>query len=461
MKYTKILSIGGSIVFGILLLIFLDNRFGIISGRAWGGKVPLIEYVPVVVNPKKEIQLGEEVTLRKSEIAVIKNPAIEFKIKKFDYNPCPKDAMCFWGDHDVSYELTIDGKVYEGSFFQMPDEIPYAMTLKETDSKTYVTFTITEKNSNEQTEENEQESNIFSLSAIEVGDSVGSMIVTSIEPYNKKYRQGVPPTPLSDTNAAIAFKGDVELTGTYYYTTNGIPSDEYCFSGLDEVSLTRLPQLDTDQRSVWFCFTNEDKAQELLGKNRGTVTITVNAYEIQSFPSEVWNTATLVSVENVVVEEEAYTNSELGFSFVIPEGYTYKDLGKEPLYLGQLAEIRIGSPEQINAFVIDQTSTELWISVWDRVQDYELRTATKDGEECSSPFSQVGTVTIAGETVAKCYAKDNDPVEQYNARYHYPLKADDGHVYLFVVDSLPDGNKTDLDRNDTKMQTILNSFFFL
>lgn len=91
----------------------------------------------------KLVSLGEEFTLKKGETARVKGLNVFLKVKDFIYSPCPKGVMCIWSGLAVVYELTVDDKVYDGSFDNPPPhEAPYDVFVKKTDYKTYATFVI-------------------------------------------------------------------------------------------------------------------------------------------------------------------------------------------------------------------------------------------------------------------------------------------------------------------------------
>lgn len=147
MNYRRLLIIAVVAIAVLLFILLLDNRFGIISGTVIGKSFPFSKDIPVLIHFKKEAELDQEITLRKSEVAIFPKENLELKIIKFQYSPCPDFAMCVWMDHDVAYELTLNGQVYKGSFAQKPEDIPYTPTSIETDSNTFITFTVRKQES--------------------------------------------------------------------------------------------------------------------------------------------------------------------------------------------------------------------------------------------------------------------------------------------------------------------------
>lgn len=141
--------------------------------------------------------------------------------------------------------------------------------------------------------------NTFTSTNLKAGDKVGAMAVVSVNAFNKAHDLGVPAWELSDTNVEVVFSGNVSLTGDYSYTPkgDGVISDIYCFYNLDSESQKKLPRLEGETRDPWFCFSNKEKARELLGTGNGRATITISEYILVSYPSEVWDTAVLYSIE--------------------------------------------------------------------------------------------------------------------------------------------------------------------
>lgn len=95
------------------------------------------------------------------------------------------------------------------------------------------------------------------------------------------------------------FRGEVTVSGTF--DAGSQPDDELgvpCFY-VDEASSQQLPRFLGDERTVWFCFNNPEEAKQALGGVRTEgkkVTIVINDYETVYYPSDVYDTATLVRV---------------------------------------------------------------------------------------------------------------------------------------------------------------------
>lgn len=139
---------------------------------------------------------------------------------------------------------------------------------------------------------------LFDVEQIQVGDVVAGMRVEAVSAYGDP---GQPP----DTefpSVTVGFSGQVTLTGSFEYFP---PDDEFfpevvCFFP-DETSAGRLPVMAGDGRNVWFCFDNVDEARRVFGgqPGTGTATVTIDAYTIHRYPSEVVNTAVLLEAVDI------------------------------------------------------------------------------------------------------------------------------------------------------------------
>jgi len=97
----------------------------------------------------------------------------------------------------------------------------------------------------------------------------------------------------------VQFRGQIALTGTYEpnHQLSGntkIP----CFV-VDEAAAKQLPRFRGDDRQVWFCFNNPEVAKQQLGgqdTQPKKAIIAIDDYETVYYPSDVFDTATLVRV---------------------------------------------------------------------------------------------------------------------------------------------------------------------
>lgn len=124
---------------------------------------------------------------------------------------------------------------------------------------------------------------------IKVGDAVGKMKVTSIQPFKSSYG------PLSSQNAKITFSGSVEVAATF--TNQGGITNGVCASSLDNVSASWLPKLKAYDEGTMFCLTNDLASSEFSpSESRWNADVTINNYTLNAYPSEVTNSADLVTV---------------------------------------------------------------------------------------------------------------------------------------------------------------------
>jgi len=131
--------------------------------------------------------------------------------------------------------------------------------------------------------ENSTVNNSFKIETAKAGDKIGAMKVVSIGEYNGN----------------VLFEGEVTISGSYkVITDDDLLGSIWCMEDLDDASLKLIPQEVDDERSVWFCFNNEDKASVLLGnESLEKVTVSIDDYYINLKQSSVYNTATLVEVK--------------------------------------------------------------------------------------------------------------------------------------------------------------------
>lgn len=137
---------------------------------------------------------------------------------------------------------------------------------------------------------------VFSIYDIEVGDVIAGMEVVAIESAS-----GDDAGHRDPHDAIIRFTGRKTISGRYTYFP---PNDEFlanivCMFIGDGVA-AGLPQMAEDERTTSFCFANEDVAQAAFREpSAGTATVIIDDYTIVYYPSEVWNTATLVEAHAV------------------------------------------------------------------------------------------------------------------------------------------------------------------
>ncbi|MEQ9670607.1 hypothetical protein [Coleofasciculus sp. G2-EDA-02] len=97
----------------------------------------------------------------------------------------------------------------------------------------------------------------------------------------------------------VKFRGQIAVTGTYE-PNHQLPGNTEipCFV-VDEAAAIQLPRFQGDDRQVWFCFNNPEAAKQQLGgedTQPKKAIIVIDDYETVYYPSDVFDTATLVGV---------------------------------------------------------------------------------------------------------------------------------------------------------------------
>lgn len=141
-------------------------------------------------------------------------------------------------------------------------------------------------NTVEPVEDKPEDSHVFE--ALQVNDEVASMTVIEAD--------------FTDISAKVAFKGEATISGTYKYDPNHEFIDGVQFI-VDEESAKKLPKWARDERYVWMMFTNDEEVRDVLGieegkESEGSLTVVIDDYVINYAPTEVWNTATFVELNN-------------------------------------------------------------------------------------------------------------------------------------------------------------------
>jgi hypothetical protein len=137
----------------------------------------------------------------------------------------------------------------------------------------------------------------FDPGATQVGDTVLGLRVVARD-ANRAFEDSV-------WVGSFVFSGELELRGVYQghfdYPEVNVP----CFHVTDSASVLRVPRFAADSHSTrmktWFCFTNQERAQELLGSpaEARAATIVVDRYTAQRHFSDTWDSAVLVRVVTV------------------------------------------------------------------------------------------------------------------------------------------------------------------
>ncbi|MBT9259711.1 MAG: hypothetical protein KM310_08155 [Clostridiales bacterium] len=137
-------------------------------------------------------------------------------------------------------------------------------------------------------------SNVVPAKDLRPGDTVAGLTVTEVSYYEEQPESGT-------FGAVVSFAGEVTVTGRYVHQPleNEFSGGEVCMD-VDSSTEDRLPRLEGDNRSLWFCFTNRDEAAAYLAPDGiGEATVVIDDYTIDYRPTETWNRATLVKVVDV------------------------------------------------------------------------------------------------------------------------------------------------------------------
>lgn len=141
------------------------------------------------------------------------------------------------------------------------------------------------------TQQAKQEQHVFQAESIKVGDVILGWTVDSIDLNNN----------LGEYYGRISFSGSQTLTGKYEYigSEHEFMSNTIMFYP-DEDSDRLLPKMDHDERYTFFELLVTDETREQFGEpgSEGLITVKIKDYIIDYRPTETWNRATLVSIEN-------------------------------------------------------------------------------------------------------------------------------------------------------------------
>lgn len=97
----------------------------------------------------------------------------------------------------------------------------------------------------------------------------------------------------------VQFQGQIAVSGTYEPNHQLAGNTEKPCFVVDEAAAKQLPRFLGDDRQVWFCFNNPEVAKQQLGGEDSQpkkAVIVINDYETVYYPSDAFDTATLVRV---------------------------------------------------------------------------------------------------------------------------------------------------------------------
>ncbi|HSJ25329.1 MAG TPA: hypothetical protein VK929_11700 [Longimicrobiales bacterium] len=135
----------------------------------------------------------------------------------------------------------------------------------------------------------------FDPGSISVGDSLLGLVVRERE-VMRVFDDSV-------WAGRVHFAGEITVTGIYQRHFDWPEPDALCFH-VDDSSVQAVPAFSPDSwtsanAKVWFCLTNPERAQALLGSGETPVraTVVVDDYAVLREFSDVFDTARLVRVE--------------------------------------------------------------------------------------------------------------------------------------------------------------------
>ena len=133
---------------------------------------------------------------------------------------------------------------------------------------------------------------VFDPSQVKPGDRVAGLdvVTVNVQPFENRGYVGT-----------VKFRGELTLSGTYKTDPSADETSTRtpCFF-VNSTSAQKLPRFTNDGRIPWFCFSNPDEAQNLLGPpttEGQEAIIVVDDYTLTYQPTDAVNTARLVQVE--------------------------------------------------------------------------------------------------------------------------------------------------------------------
>jgi hypothetical protein len=152
--------------------------------------------------------------------------------------------------------------------------------------------------------------NIFDINSAKAGDKYGDFVLKTISSYSEWAKsvgqEDMTVSSVSLTDLQAVFTGQVTINVDYTYTAEGEPGmfgQFLKFAITDTASLKKMPIAKGDNNPQWFGLSSSNnvlKAITALGLGTkgksGTARIAISGYDINKYPSEVFNTATFVDV---------------------------------------------------------------------------------------------------------------------------------------------------------------------
>lgn len=141
-KYSQSLNIVIGLILGIVLLLLTGYYFSLYLKTLYTPTEETAYIADVVVS--EEPSLDSEFTLKKGENITLDEEDLSLKLTGFINSPCPKGAQCIWSGLSVLYDVIVHGVTYSGSDRAVLD-IPYVITVKDSDYESFAVFVISKK----------------------------------------------------------------------------------------------------------------------------------------------------------------------------------------------------------------------------------------------------------------------------------------------------------------------------
>lgn len=134
----------------------------------------------------------------------------------------------------------------------------------------------------------------FNAKESQLGDTVGDMTIVSIIHLD---------SDPANFQAVINLEGATTISGQYVHYENHESLGNAVIFIVDEDSLAIMPQLEQDERYIWFTFSNQDEAKDAFGEpgSKGTATIIVDNYQINF--AENYNLGNMAKLVEVIEKD--------------------------------------------------------------------------------------------------------------------------------------------------------------
>jgi hypothetical protein len=141
-KYFQSPHVVIGLILGIVLLVLAGYYFYLNLKTLYTSTKETSYVVDIVAS--KEPSFDREFTLKKGESITLGEDNVSIKLTGFINSPCPKGAQCIWSGLSVLYDIIVDGVTYTGSDRSVLD-IPYVITIKDSDYESFAVFVISKK----------------------------------------------------------------------------------------------------------------------------------------------------------------------------------------------------------------------------------------------------------------------------------------------------------------------------